>query len=73
MLAKAALPLISLLVLMAILIASGFFIKKEDSNQMPEQNNPAQLRTALVFGAIYTMVILATAAAKDHFVIAVYM
>ncbi|MEJ8756156.1 MgtC/SapB family protein [Pontibacter sp. H259] len=66
-LGKVAPPLVSLLVLMAILIGFGFFIKKENAGQMPEQENPAQLKTALVFGAIYAIVILATAAAKDHF------
>ncbi|MER2996368.1 MgtC/SapB family protein [Pontibacter populi] len=66
-LGKVAPPLISLLLLMAILIVVGFLFKKEDAGQMPEQENPAQLKTALVFGAIYAIVILATAAAKDHF------
>ncbi|NDK55055.1 MgtC/SapB family protein [Pontibacter fetidus] len=66
-LGKVAPPLICLLLLMAILIGLGFFIKKEGAGQMPEQQNPAQLKTALVFGAIYAIVILATAAAKDHF------
>src|SRR5690606_33508522 len=31
---------------------------------MPEPENPAELRSALLFGAIYALVILATAAAK---------
>jgi uncharacterized membrane protein (DUF4010 family) len=66
-LGKVAPPLVSLLLLMGILIGLGFFIKKEDAGQMPEQENPAQLKTAVVFGAIYAIVILATAAAKDHF------
>ncbi len=64
---KVAPPLIALLVVMAILIAFGFLFKKQDAGKMPEQNNPAQLKTALVFGAIYAIVMLATAAAKDHF------
>ncbi len=34
---------------------------------MPEQENPAELKSALVFGAIYAAIIFATAAAKDYF------
>ncbi|MBC5775386.1 MgtC/SapB family protein [Pontibacter sp. KCTC 32443] len=66
-LSRVAPPLLSLLLLMAILVSFGFFMKKEDSGQMPEQENPAHLKTALVFGVVYALVILATAAAKDHF------
>lgn len=66
-LGKVAPPLVSLLLLMSILIVVGFLFKKEAAGQMPEQKNPAQLKTALVFGAIYAIVILATATAKDHF------
>lgn len=60
-------PIIALLVIMAILAAFTYFFKKGSSDKMPEQENPAQLKTALIFGAIYGTVILATAAAKDHF------
>lgn len=66
-LAIVAPPLAALLLLMAVLIVLGFFFKKEDAGRMPEQENPAQLKTALVFGAIYAIVIVATSAAKDHF------
>lgn len=66
-LAIVAPPLAALLLLMAVLIIMGFFFKKEDAGKMPEQENPAQLKTALVFGAIYAIVIVATSAAKDHF------
>ncbi|MBB6610920.1 MgtC/SapB family protein [Pontibacter sp. Tf4] len=60
-------PFATLLLLMAALIVLGFFFKKDNAGRMPEQENPAQLKTAFVFGAIYAIVILATAAAKDHF------
>jgi uncharacterized membrane protein (DUF4010 family) len=35
--------------------------------EMPQQQNPAELKSALVFGALYALVIVATAAARDHF------
>jgi uncharacterized membrane protein (DUF4010 family) len=66
-LAIVAPPLATLVLLMAVLILLGFFFKKENAGRMPEQENPAQLKTALVFGAIYAIVIVATSAAKDHF------
>ncbi|WP_162427368.1 MgtC/SapB family protein [Pontibacter pudoricolor] len=66
-LAIVAPPLAALVLLMAVLIVLGFFFKKENAGRMPEQENPAQLKTALIFGAIYAIVIVATSAAKDHF------
>jgi uncharacterized membrane protein (DUF4010 family) len=34
---------------------------------MPEQRNPSELKAALVFGALYGIVLLAAAAAKSYF------
>ena len=34
---------------------------------MPEQKNPAELKPALIFGALYALVLLAVAVARDHF------
>ena len=34
---------------------------------MPPPENPAELKSALIFGALYAIIILAVAAAKDHF------
>jgi uncharacterized membrane protein (DUF4010 family) len=34
---------------------------------MPEQENPSELKSALFFGMIYAVVLLATAFAKDRF------
>ncbi len=33
---------------------------------MPEQENPAELKSAFIFGALYALVIFAVAAVKDH-------
>ncbi|MFD2245896.1 MgtC/SapB family protein [Pontibacter ruber] len=59
-------PLGAVFLLMAIVTAVIFFFNRNGEERMPEQGNPAQLKTALVFGAIYAAVILATAAAKDY-------
>lgn len=52
-----------------ILIATALFFlsRKQDRAQMPEQKNPAELKPALIFGALYALVLLAVAAAKEHF------
>lgn len=61
------LPLAAFFVWM-VLIATGLLraIRRE-RNEMPEPSNPAELRSALVFGMLYALVIFATAAAKDYF------
>ncbi|GAA4440940.1 MgtC/SapB family protein [Pontibacter saemangeumensis] len=60
-------PLAAVLLLMLLLGSAVYFYQKKGRDEMPPQGNPAQLKTALVFGAIYAAVILATAFAKDHF------
>ncbi|WP_276499199.1 MgtC/SapB family protein [Pontibacter litorisediminis] len=59
-------PLTAVLLLMLALSVVLYFFKGNNQDTMPEQGNPAQLKTALVFGAVYAAVILATAFAKDH-------
>ncbi|RIJ42883.1 MgtC/SapB family protein [Pontibacter oryzae] len=64
--ATVAPPLAAIFLLMLILGSLMYFFKGDDQDQMPEQGNPAQLKTALVFGAVYAAVMLATAFAKDY-------
>jgi uncharacterized membrane protein (DUF4010 family) len=66
-LATVAPPLAAVLLLMLLVGGAAYFFKKKGHDEMPQQGNPAQLKTALVFGFIYAAVILATAFAKDHF------
>jgi uncharacterized membrane protein (DUF4010 family) len=66
-LSQAAPPLGAMLVLMALLSAGTFFLSRAAGDQMPEQENPAELKSALIFGAIYAVVIFAVAAAKEYF------
>lgn len=58
-------PLLAVVALMCVTGLIAYFTNKEEGDQMPEQENPAQLKAALVFGAVYGLVILGTAAAKD--------
>jgi uncharacterized membrane protein (DUF4010 family) len=66
-LSQAAPPLGAMFVLMALLSAGTFFLSRAAGDQMPEQENPAELKSALIFGAIYAVVIFAVAAAKEYF------
>lgn len=69
-LATVAPPLAALLLLMLLIGAVAYLFKKKGQNEtdeIPEQQNPAQLKTALFFGAIYAGVVLATAFARDRF------
>ena len=44
-----------------------FLPGRKQTARMPEQKNPAELKPALVFGALYAIVLLAVAVAKEHF------
>ena len=61
-------PLIALLILMVILCVLLFFRSPTNGHEdIPEPDNPAQLKPALIFGALYGLIILAVAVAKDFF------
>ena len=59
-------PLVALLILMVVVGSITYFFSKKGHDTMPEQGNPAQIKAALIFGAVYALVILATAFAKDQ-------
>lgn len=64
---KAFLPISLVLVLfVALSIVLWFRVQKEEV-LMPPQENPSELNSALFFGFIYAVVLLAVAAAKAHF------
>jgi uncharacterized membrane protein (DUF4010 family) len=41
--------------------------RKQQHVRMPEQKNPAEIKSAMIFGAVYALVLLAVAAAKERF------
>ena len=60
-------PLIAMLgVAIAVSVAAWFF-GRGDGAEVPEQENPAELKSALAFGALYAIVLLAVAFARDRF------
>lgn len=60
-------PLAVLLLVSLVVCAIGYRYVGQHENEMPEQSNPAELTPALIFGALYALVILAVAAAKEYF------
>jgi uncharacterized membrane protein (DUF4010 family) len=63
-----AFPLGAMLGWMALLAAAAWLLgRREDPGQLPEPENPAELKPALLFGALYALVILAVAFVKNRF------
>ncbi|MDC6390705.1 MgtC/SapB family protein [Maribacter sp. PR1] len=64
-----ALPLIFELVCMALLCVGLFYLinKENNDDKMPEPDNPAQFKSALVFGLLYGFILLAVAFTKEKF------
>ena len=60
-------PLAVLLAVMIAACAGMWLTARGKQAEMPAQRNPAELTSALIFGAIYAAVLFITAAAKDYF------
>lgn len=60
-------PLAVLLAVMIAACAAMWIMGRGKRAEMPVQRNPAELRSAFLFGGIYAAVIFVTAAAKDYF------
>ena len=61
---------VPLAVMMATAILSAvvlWFLSPREVESLPEQENPTQLKPALVFAALYALVLLGVAAAKHYF------
>ena len=65
--ASMAPPLAAILAVSVIIAAAMFLWQPARHTRMPEQKNPAELKTAFIFAAIYAVVLLAVAVAKEHF------
>jgi uncharacterized membrane protein (DUF4010 family) len=60
-------PIAAVFVTMAVIAcAYYFFFHRHDGGKMPEQKNPAQLKGALIFAALYAVIKLGVAAAKHY-------
>jgi len=59
-------PLGAMLGVTLVLAAVAWVMGRGESAAMPKQSNPSELKAALVFGALYGVVLLAVAAAKEY-------
>jgi uncharacterized membrane protein (DUF4010 family) len=65
---RAAGPLLTMLALLLLLAAAGWWREHgRGEEEVGEVSNPAQMRAALLFGALYALVLLATAWARQRF------
>ncbi|HEX9000715.1 MAG TPA: MgtC/SapB family protein [Blastocatellia bacterium] len=60
-------PLMIMLVWLIFLSMLLWFLNRHGQNGMPEMGNPTELKSALLFGLIYAVVLFAVAAVKEHF------
>jgi uncharacterized membrane protein (DUF4010 family) len=60
------LPLGGMLAGFIVFSAAAFFASRRSAGALPQQENPTELRTALVFAAMYALVLLAVAATKTY-------
>jgi uncharacterized membrane protein (DUF4010 family) len=60
-------PLVAMLGAGAAISAWMYWHTRQHKGGMPEQGNPADLRSAMLFGLLYAVIILAVAATKDEF------
>ena len=65
--AKVSPPIFAMLAVAALIATGVYFFAEHEKEQVPAHGNPAELRSALIFGGLYAVVILAVAAAKQHF------
>jgi len=59
-------PILAILLLLGMLSAFLWFQGPRGQNEMPTQENPSELKPALLFALIYAFVLIAIAAAREH-------
>ena len=59
--------LIALLVISAVSSFALWFRSGKDHDEMPEQENPSELKSAVLFGLIYAVVLFVVAAVKERY------
>ncbi len=64
---KCVLPMSVLVSAALLLCVIGWFGTRKETEAMPQQANPTELKSALIFGALYAIILLAVAATKVHF------
>jgi uncharacterized membrane protein (DUF4010 family) len=63
-----AAPPLTILLLLLIAASLVLWVKnRSEQNDMPVQENPSELKSALLFGLVYAVVLFMVAAVKEHF------
>jgi uncharacterized membrane protein (DUF4010 family) len=65
--ASLAAPIGAMLGAMLALSATIYFVTRKQSMKPPEPENPAELKPALIFGALYAAVLILVQIAREHF------
>ena len=60
-------PLMAMLLFMATIAIGVYLFSRADTTPPPVHEAPSELRAAVVFGLLYAVVLLAVAAAQEHF------
>lgn len=61
------LPLAAMLGVCILVSGAAWLLGRDGDDELPERGNPAELKAALIFGALYAAVLLAVAFARDRF------
>ena len=65
-LSTAGAPVVALMLLTMVPAFAAWYRVRKEPSQMPEQENPTQLKSALLFGGMYALVLFALAWAKEY-------
>ena len=60
-------PIAAMLGIAALISVGAWFLRRGEQPEPPRQDNPAEMKSALTFGALYALVLLAVAYARDRF------
>ncbi len=60
-------PLLTMMFALILVIAGLWFIEKHKIDDMPDPENPSELKSALLFGLFYSVILFAVAVARDKF------
>jgi uncharacterized membrane protein (DUF4010 family) len=64
---SAAPPIVAVFLVFAGISFATWYAHSQQAGPMPEQENPTRMRFALVFGALYGLILLAVAASQEWF------
>lgn len=63
----ALMPLLAQMAVLAVIAGIMWYASTRDSGEMPQQENPTELKAAFIFAGIYAVVLFVVAAVRDYF------